>query len=376
PLNTGYHFEAGEGFTRPIPAGLFGLFLSPYRGLFWFSPILLLALPGWWILRRRLPTTAWLTLTVVGAQSLTYAGWWSWHGGVVWGTRFLVPVIPLMAFWLAPMMDRLFNAAGIQRLGWRAVFGVLLPVSLLIQVLGALFSPYPYYGELVANHYTGVIDSLVTGLGDEVMYDPNLSPVLGHARLLFAGQPLSPAWLRNGVDVAHLVAVLLLLGAAFLLLRQRRPALIGIGMCMIALNVVAARQIEEPHTQAMLRLEQTLQPATVTVLATDYYEDAMLDAEHIRPMTMNAPVAPDDRLERPLWEHALQVDHHLWYVTWFTAQDPNNWQEHDLWQTSAFADEHILDGHRALLFYLTPPASTQQPTNASFGPFRLNSYGT
>ncbi|MCL4250636.1 MAG: phospholipid carrier-dependent glycosyltransferase [Anaerolineae bacterium] len=375
PLNTGYHFEAGEGFTRPILAGLFGLFLSPYRGLLWFSPIVLLALPGWWMLRRRLPLAAWLTLAVVSAQSLTYAGWWSWHGGVVWGTRFLVPVVPLMAFWLAPLVDRLFDAGGIRRLGLSAVFGVLLPVSLIVQALGALFSPYPYYGELVANHYTGVIDSLVTGLGDEVMYDPRLSPVLGHARMLFEGQPLSPAWLRDGVDVVYLATALLLMGAAFALLRQRRPALIGVGMCLIALNVVAARQIEEPHTQAMMRLEQTMQTATVTVLATDYYEDAVLDAERIRPMTMNAPVAQDDRLERPLWEHALQTDRRLWYVTWFTAQDPDNWQERELWKTGAFAYEHVLDGHRALLFYLTPPTSVQQPENASFGPFQLDAYG-
>ncbi|MCC6616863.1 MAG: hypothetical protein IT320_25545 [Anaerolineae bacterium] len=374
PVDTGYHFEAGEGFTRPIPAGLFGLFLSPYRGLFWYAPVLLLAVPGWWMLRQRTPRLAWFTLNVVALQSLTYAGWWSWHGGIVWGTRFLVPVLPLMALWLAPLVDHVLDPA--TRRWWLTVtFAVLTLASAIVQALGALLSPYPYYGDLVVHYYTGVVDSLVTGLADRVMFDPGLSPVIGHARLLLQGQPLDPAWLRSGVDGVHLLAALALMGAAFLLLRRRRPALIGALVCLAVLNVVAARQLDDPKTQAVLQLEQTLEPPTTTVFTTAFYEDALLDAERLRPMTMNAPVAADDRLERPLWEHALQVDARLWYVTWFSAQDPDNWQEHDLWMTGAFAYERAVDGHRALLFYLRPPESERHPAGFQFGPFRLEAYG-
>jgi len=373
PLDTGYHFEAGEGFTRPILTGLFGLFLSPYRGLFWYAPVLLLAVPGWWLLRRQTPLLAWVTLAVVALQSLIYAGWWSWHGGIVWGTRFLVPVLPFMAFWLSPLIERLLTP-GQRRLGLSLVFAGLTLLSLIVQGLGALLSPYPYYGHLVANYYTGVVDSLVTGLADRVMYDPSLSPVIGHARLLLEGRPLDPAWLRNGIDLLHLVAAFALMGFAFFLLRRRRPALIGLITCIIVLNGVATRQLDEPKTQAIMHLEQVLEPPATALFTTAYYEDALLDAKRLRPMTMNAPVAPDDRLERPLWDHALQVDARLWYVTWFSAQDPDNWQERTLWTNAAFAYERAVDGHRALLFCLRPPESQQHSAGVQFGPIRLESY--
>ncbi|MEZ4656016.1 MAG: hypothetical protein R2911_00415 [Caldilineaceae bacterium] len=39
PLDTGYHFDAGEGFTAAWGVGLWGLLVSPYRGLFWHTPL-------------------------------------------------------------------------------------------------------------------------------------------------------------------------------------------------------------------------------------------------------------------------------------------------------------------------------------------------
>ena len=43
-LNTGYHFDSGEGFTTPILQGLWGLLGNPYRGVFWHTPLFLASL--------------------------------------------------------------------------------------------------------------------------------------------------------------------------------------------------------------------------------------------------------------------------------------------------------------------------------------------
>jgi hypothetical protein len=80
-----------------MPHGLYGLFLSPNRGLFLFSPVLLIlfALPFVW---RRLKAEQRLLLVAYGAGSAGYVlliskilNW----GAFGWGPRYLVPVLPV-----------------------------------------------------------------------------------------------------------------------------------------------------------------------------------------------------------------------------------------------------------------------------------------
>ena len=66
----------------------YGLLLSPVKGLLFFSPILLAALPGWRSLARRSGTLVFLSLGLTAALLYTYGAAPQWHGGsVVWGPR-------------------------------------------------------------------------------------------------------------------------------------------------------------------------------------------------------------------------------------------------------------------------------------------------
>ena len=65
PLETGYHFADGEGFTVNPLFGAYGLLISPYKGLLWYSPIVILSLIGWPALLRRAPALAWGTTALV-----------------------------------------------------------------------------------------------------------------------------------------------------------------------------------------------------------------------------------------------------------------------------------------------------------------------
>jgi hypothetical protein len=102
PLDTGYDLTL---FSPNILLGLYKLLFSPLRGLFIYSPILLLSLPGWWHLRRAYPAEAWLFFGLVGVTLGLFSAWSSGEG-LSWGSRFLVPIVPFFAISLAPLVEK------------------------------------------------------------------------------------------------------------------------------------------------------------------------------------------------------------------------------------------------------------------------------
>ena len=104
PFDTGYHFESGEGFTTPIWQGFWGLIFSPYRGVFWHTPLFLASLFAYIPFLRRHRSEG----IAIGGLSLilvlVYSAWWMWWGGFAWGPRFLVPLTPFWVLLLAPLL--------------------------------------------------------------------------------------------------------------------------------------------------------------------------------------------------------------------------------------------------------------------------------
>jgi hypothetical protein len=106
------------GFGWPSLTALWGITFSPYRGLFWLSPFLLLAVPGFWALRRvprwRAETLLWVA--IVAIQMTVISAWCDWRGGSAIGPRHLIPVIPFLmpavAFWFGASQRRRVRAAG------------------------------------------------------------------------------------------------------------------------------------------------------------------------------------------------------------------------------------------------------------------------
>jgi hypothetical protein len=372
PFSSGYHFAAGEGFNNPILFGLYGLFLSPFRGLFPYSPILLLALPGWWMLFTPPPhpegkAFPLLLLALVVLQGVLFAAWWSWHGGIVWGPRFLLPAVPLLAICLAPVVESAFTRR------WLIIGLVTLAVvSFVVQMLGALYSYYPYIGQLYAEHSTAALDSVDNQFAPEVYTDPALSAIVGHARRALAGEPLEPAWLANGIDWLHLLVSLALMGIGGLLPMRTTFGRAWPLITLLALNLVAARHAD-PRMQAV---EAALQPPGAVVAATTAFESGWLDIETRAPvLSMNAPTAPDDPMAARLWDYALRREGLMWFVTWFSPGDAANWQERDLWKRGYFTRETTVEGHRALLFDIADTPTPDQAGGWRFGDIRLEAYG-
>ncbi len=114
------------GFRKPALNGFIGLLFSEYRGLFFWSPFLLLAFVGW--LDRRLPAVLrWSSLGALSLTVLALSGSSVWEGGGAVGPRYLAPCIPLLALPVA-WGFRQFRRLGIL-LGALSVFLMFLALS-------------------------------------------------------------------------------------------------------------------------------------------------------------------------------------------------------------------------------------------------------
>jgi hypothetical protein len=126
-----------DQFAQPLLTGLADVLASPYKGLFVYSPFLLvltfaLARRGLGEGRERL-----LGLCLLGAvvlQTALYAKATHWEGGSCYGPRFLTSMLPLLVWLLAPALATLR--------GWeRDVFAAGLAFAIYAQAVGAFFYP-------------------------------------------------------------------------------------------------------------------------------------------------------------------------------------------------------------------------------------------
>jgi hypothetical protein len=253
---------------RMIRAAL-GLGISPYKGLLWYSPALILGLVGAVPFLRRRPWEALAFLMLVGALLLGYSRYNYWSGGVAWGSRYMLPAVPFLVLLAAPVWEWLVRDApppqptmpgqrgfpphqqhGISRgvdLVLRVLTVLLLVVSVAVQVLGISVDLRTYELRFLldqAEVWGGI------GQAIEALYmRPAFSPVFGHLRLLLSGtEPLDFAWMQWreqgtwALAPAGLLLSLLMLGCATagLILIWRRPqraGLVGGSLALVAVLI-------------------------------------------------------------------------------------------------------------------------------------------
>ncbi len=125
-LQTGY---SGIHFGLAPWAGLYGLLLSPGKGLLLYCPLVVLGALGWRRLAARRPGPAWLILGSATLYLCAHAIYSEWAGGGCWGPRLIVPIVPLLVLPLGEWLD----AQRGQRLRELAA-ALLVAVSLVIQL--------------------------------------------------------------------------------------------------------------------------------------------------------------------------------------------------------------------------------------------------
>ncbi len=129
--------------------GLAGLLISPSRGLFIYTPIALLALPGVLYVKRLddkfLRNTLYLGALGVLGVVFIYTSFECWWGGGCYGPRFFTDLIPFIALGIVFTVNEVLNhdRSGTRTLKLGAIAALLI-ASVLVQMIGVYL--YPVYG--------------------------------------------------------------------------------------------------------------------------------------------------------------------------------------------------------------------------------------
>ena len=141
PYYSHYHGDPGRWWSSPFWYTLTAHLVSPNRGLLVFSPVMALALAGFWqkVVRERDVAFLCMALIVIGHMVLIskFAVWWA---GYSFGPRYSADIMPLAALFLTPVVQRVAQKPKSVLTG---VFMLLAVVSVAIHACG-VFSDKPY----------------------------------------------------------------------------------------------------------------------------------------------------------------------------------------------------------------------------------------
>jgi hypothetical protein len=144
---TGGYSHNIAGYQGDIPHALWGLLFGWWRGMFVYSPVLILGIVGFVVALQR--ARGWLEsrLVVLGASSiatiLLYAKFTTWHGGLnQFGYRYLIDVVPFLV---------VLGVYAVERSQRLRKWGIpLATMSVLTMIFGAEPNEFAWDGTLFA----------------------------------------------------------------------------------------------------------------------------------------------------------------------------------------------------------------------------------
>ena len=147
-FSTGYEDQQeGFKFATPLLIGLHGFLMTPGKGLFFFSPPLILSL---FILKKFVKERRNLaigTLTLIGCFLLIQSKWQNWPGGWCWGPRHIYQIHVFLALPLGFLFLK-------RTPGKRRLFAGFLTIGILVQLYGCSQNFIDYYMEFFASPRT------------------------------------------------------------------------------------------------------------------------------------------------------------------------------------------------------------------------------
>lgn len=343
---TGYNREMS--FIPPWIGG-FGLLFSPGRGLFIYSPLMLLLFfglrPAW----RRLPRPYFLLVASICVfYWLFYGSWFAWGGTWGWGPRFLMPVLPLLMVFVAEPLAWAVGQTGRVKPA-RTGIGLLALASLFVNFLAVTVDFNEHYLRL--------------GRNDNFVFNWAAMPLLGHWKILQEGL-VDLLWLRPGptglaVDAsilapaAGMVAVtaagLGLAAVAVARPNHRRAgfvlapgawlaALVLVaGLVFVTMQATARAALDEAQAQADLPVLDTLanqaQPGDALLIPMPPFGDVQEISTRVmayldRPLPTYAWIESEPRAVQPeererIWQAVRAGSRRVWlFERWLTPADP------------------------------------------------------
>ena len=397
-VRSGSVFQTGYDLAIFSPAlwmGFYKLLFSPLRGLFWFSPILLLTPIAFiWFYRRHRPE-ALLTGAILSVNVILFSAWTSGEG-LSWGSRFLIPVLPFAVLPLAPLLQKIVE--GIRDLWW-IVLLILGGLSIAIQVLGVIINPWLHLADL--NQFFSV-----EFLEDTpALYAPQYSPIWGQIRQLVSWDIAKSdiAWLQPWGIYAGIAAVILgLLAVTAIALvrlvkapRISRPesilyplvtVVLALLVSLMALGLYFKTDYQfGPPDDALHQILRDLQSEAraedaIITLAPYHYHVLMNVYKPRQPiygLSQMAPPLPDEAIR--MLQNVERSHERTWLVTsGLKPGDLDNGVEEWLAQDGFKVTDTWYDDFR-LCLYVSPKTSEShpitEPSGAVFGEaIRLNAY--
>ena len=159
PLETGYEKISGRFLL-----GFFGILFSPGKSLFLFNPLTLFGCLACMLFLREQRKTALLFGWLVVSHLVLFSFWHSWQGGMSWGPRLMLVVLPYLILPIGFLLREHKQAVKIPVL-------LALVAGILIQLPSVTVNATRYYYEMSREFGS---------LGhDQILFSPKYSQLIG-----------------------------------------------------------------------------------------------------------------------------------------------------------------------------------------------------
>ena len=296
------------GIIKGLPGSWYpalGYLFSPARGIFWYSPILILALGSPFILSRNRWRESILPLAMMFCFVIIYgaARQGVWHGGTGWGSRYMVPLVPFLIIGSLPLVDKILHS---NKLLPKLLLAFLVASSLLIQFGGIyvnLIDYYDYQQKMI--HLVPWNDVIIWSIRwsqavGTLFYVPNAAPDI--------------VWLMSHIYWTALSSIILslIIAIVFILFISQNVALTkitimvgGIGPLLAAgltlfslANIYSDSRFEGHNTDLHALRELVINQAganDVIVLTTPHYVGHFMNYYKGQSIWYSLPLSPGER---------------------------------------------------------------------------------